>query len=123
MLIVGPVGTCCAVGSDIRTIRHSTTRHAESDPTIPCHTLNAVHLLCIHSNHRVWIRSNELHLVMPGCMVDRARTPRTLGSSVITLSEVRFDSGTAERSQYTPMPSIAALHPYLRVASGSVMTV
>ncbi|CAM9181904.1 unnamed protein product [Laminaria digitata] len=40
-----------------------------------------------NSNHRVWIRFSELHLVMPGCMVDRARTPRTLGSGVISLSE------------------------------------
>ncbi|CAN0504720.1 unnamed protein product, partial [Ectocarpus sp. 12 AP-2014] len=40
-----------------------------------------------NSNHRVWVRSGEVHLVMPGCMVDRARTPRTLGSGSITLSE------------------------------------
>lgn len=48
-----------------------------------------VHSLRPTSNHRVWIRSGQVHLVMPGCMVDRARTPRTLGSGGITLSEVR----------------------------------
>ncbi|CAM9369821.1 unnamed protein product [Ectocarpus sp. 8 AP-2014] len=37
--------------------------------------------------NRVWVRFGEAHLVMPGCMVDRARTPRTLGSGSITLSE------------------------------------
>lgn len=41
------------------------------------------------STHRVWIRSERVHLVMPGCMVDRGRTPRTLGSGSISLLEVR----------------------------------
>ncbi|CAM9826608.1 unnamed protein product [Ascophyllum nodosum] len=40
-----------------------------------------------NSDHRVWIRSGEVHLVMPGCMVNRARTPRTLGSGSILLPE------------------------------------
>lgn len=48
-----------------------------------------VRLLRSTSNHRVWIRSGQVHFVMPGCMVDRERTPRTLGSGSITLSEVR----------------------------------
>lgn len=50
-------------------------------------------------------------------MVDRARTPRTLGSGAITLSEVRSDSRTPERPQSTPTPSIATLHPYISSCS------
>ncbi|CAM9315356.1 unnamed protein product, partial [Sphacelaria rigidula] len=51
-----------------------------------------------NSQHRVWIRSGEVHLVMPGCMVDRGKTPRTLGSGKITqlegLKAVREADGT-----------------------------
>eukprot|EP00752_Nemacystus_decipiens_P012159 g10778.t1 len=56
-----------------------------------------------NSNHRVWIRSGQVHLVMPGCMVDRARTPRTLGSGSITLSEglkaIRESDGGTEADE------------------------
>eukprot|EP00903_Cladosiphon_okamuranus_P017102 g15757.t1 len=56
-----------------------------------------------NSNHRVWVRSGKVHLVMPGCMVDRARTPRTLGSGSISLSEglkaVRESDGGTEADE------------------------
>ncbi|CAM9314870.1 unnamed protein product, partial [Discosporangium mesarthrocarpum] len=40
-----------------------------------------------NSDNRVWVRSGKIHLVLPGVMVDRDRTPRTLGSGSITVSE------------------------------------
>ncbi|CAM9494379.1 unnamed protein product, partial [Scytosiphon promiscuus] len=56
-----------------------------------------------NSNHRVWIRSGHVHLVMPGCMVDRARTPRTLGSGSVSLSEglkaIRESDGSTEADE------------------------
>ncbi|CAM9204796.1 unnamed protein product, partial [Hapterophycus canaliculatus] len=56
-----------------------------------------------NSNHRVWIRFGQVHLVMPGCMVDRARMPRTLGSGSISLSEglkaVRESDGSTEADE------------------------
>ncbi|CAM9685156.1 unnamed protein product [Pylaiella littoralis] len=56
-----------------------------------------------NSNHRVWVRSGQVHLVMPGCMVDRARTPRTLGSGSIAVSEglkaIRESDGGTEADE------------------------
>ncbi|CAM9630188.1 unnamed protein product, partial [Choristocarpus tenellus] len=40
-----------------------------------------------NSDNRVWLRSGQVHLVMPGAIVDREKTPRALGSGKITCSE------------------------------------